>query len=184
MPGRYIARNQTFTSALPVSLKTIGRSSVIEPRVGDGSAGLGDLGSPAGPAAGLRQQEQFGPRRLADGAGTEFLLETSVLARLSGPLCDAVSGRADGQAMLETIETANLFLPPLDEVRGRAGHSGGRCGRVPSPTRQIGRSCSCRRGCRRSLNQGESAAVRSANRRGRRSGHARARRYRRSWCGG
>jgi LuxR family maltose regulon positive regulatory protein len=47
-----------------------------------------------------------------------FLLETSVLERLSGPLCNAVTGRADGQAMLETIERANLFLVPLDEVRG------------------------------------------------------------------
>src|SRR6266536_1594473 len=47
-----------------------------------------------------------------------FLLETSVLERLSGALCDAVTGRSDGQAMLEAIERANLFLVPLDEVRG------------------------------------------------------------------
>jgi LuxR family maltose regulon positive regulatory protein len=47
-----------------------------------------------------------------------FLLETSVLERLSGALCDAVTGRGDGQAMLEEIERANLFLLPLDEVRG------------------------------------------------------------------
>jgi LuxR family transcriptional regulator, maltose regulon positive regulatory protein len=47
-----------------------------------------------------------------------FLLETSVLARLSGPLCAAVTGRADSQALLESIERANLFLVPLDEVRG------------------------------------------------------------------
>src|SRR5262249_41088674 len=47
-----------------------------------------------------------------------FLLETSVLERLSGELCDAVTGRADSQAMLEAIERANLFLLPLDEVRG------------------------------------------------------------------
>jgi LuxR family maltose regulon positive regulatory protein len=48
----------------------------------------------------------------------EFLFETSVLDRLSGPLCDAVTGRTDGQRMLEAIEAANLFLAPLDEVRG------------------------------------------------------------------
>ena len=48
----------------------------------------------------------------------EFLLATSVLERLSGALCDAVTGRGDGQAMLERIERANLFLVPLDEVRG------------------------------------------------------------------
>jgi LuxR family transcriptional regulator, maltose regulon positive regulatory protein len=48
----------------------------------------------------------------------EFLLETSVLDRLSGALCDAVTGRTGSQAMLERVERANLFLVPLDEVRG------------------------------------------------------------------
>ena len=47
-----------------------------------------------------------------------FLLETSVLDRLSGVLCDAVTGRAGSQAMLEEIERAGLFLVPLDGVRG------------------------------------------------------------------
>src|SRR5580704_12622867 len=47
-----------------------------------------------------------------------FLLETSVLERLSGELCDAVTGRAGSQAMLTGIERAGLFLVPLDEVRG------------------------------------------------------------------
>ena len=47
-----------------------------------------------------------------------FLLETSVLERLSGELCDAVTGRAGSQAMLAGIERAGLFLVPLDEVRG------------------------------------------------------------------
>ena len=47
-----------------------------------------------------------------------FLLETSVLERLSGPLCDAVTGRTGSQALLEELERANLFLVPLDEVRG------------------------------------------------------------------
>ena len=46
-----------------------------------------------------------------------FLLETSVLERLSGGLCDAVTGRRDGQEMLEAIERANLFLVSLDDVR-------------------------------------------------------------------
>jgi LuxR family transcriptional regulator, maltose regulon positive regulatory protein len=48
----------------------------------------------------------------------EFLLETSVLERLSGGLCDAVTGWDDSQAMLEQVEQAGLFLVPLDEVRG------------------------------------------------------------------
>ena len=47
-----------------------------------------------------------------------FLLETSVLDRLSGPLCDAVTGRTGSQALLEQAEQAGLFLMPLDEVRG------------------------------------------------------------------
>ena len=47
-----------------------------------------------------------------------FLLETSVLERLSGPLCDAVTGRAGSQALLEAAERAGLFLIPLDELRG------------------------------------------------------------------
>ena len=47
-----------------------------------------------------------------------FLLETSVLERLSGPLCDAVTGRAGSQALLDQVERAGLFLVPLDEVRG------------------------------------------------------------------
>jgi LuxR family maltose regulon positive regulatory protein len=47
-----------------------------------------------------------------------FLLETSVLERLCGPLCDAVTGRGGSQRLLEAVERANLFLTPLDEVRG------------------------------------------------------------------
>jgi LuxR family transcriptional regulator, maltose regulon positive regulatory protein len=46
-----------------------------------------------------------------------FMLETSVLDRLCGPLCDAVTGRSGSQALLETLERANLFLISLDEVR-------------------------------------------------------------------
>jgi LuxR family maltose regulon positive regulatory protein len=48
----------------------------------------------------------------------DFLLRTSLLTRLSGPLCDAVAGREDGQEILESLETANLFLIPLDDRRG------------------------------------------------------------------
>src|SRR5829696_7451568 len=46
-----------------------------------------------------------------------FLLQTSILERLSGPLCDAVTGDSDGQGMLEELERTNLFLVPLDEQR-------------------------------------------------------------------
>ena len=47
-----------------------------------------------------------------------FLVETSVLERLSGPLCDAMTGRVDSQALLEQADRAGLFLVSLDEVRG------------------------------------------------------------------
>ncbi|MDQ0689287.1 LuxR C-terminal-related transcriptional regulator [Arthrobacter sp. W4I7] len=46
-----------------------------------------------------------------------FLLNTSVLDRLSGPLCDAVTGGGDGSWMLTALERANLFLVPLDDRR-------------------------------------------------------------------
>ncbi len=46
-----------------------------------------------------------------------FLLRTSILDRLSGPLCDAVTGCAGGKAMLERLERANLLVIPLDDRR-------------------------------------------------------------------
>jgi LuxR family maltose regulon positive regulatory protein len=57
----------------------------------------------------------------------DFLLQTSILNRLSGPLCDAVMaspplmgeglGEGASQAILETLEAANLFIVPLDNER-------------------------------------------------------------------
>ncbi len=64
----------------------------------------------------------------------EFLLKTSILNRFSGPLCDAVLGKDEGERMkderrssrfiphpssliLEKLEQANLFLIPLDGER-------------------------------------------------------------------
>jgi LuxR family maltose regulon positive regulatory protein len=46
-----------------------------------------------------------------------FLLETSILDRLSGPLCDALTGRNDGQRTLERLERENLLVVPLDDER-------------------------------------------------------------------
>jgi LuxR family maltose regulon positive regulatory protein len=48
-----------------------------------------------------------------------FLLQTSILQRLCGPLCDEVLGEpaGTGQATLEELEHANLFLIPLDNER-------------------------------------------------------------------
>ncbi len=47
----------------------------------------------------------------------EFLLKTSILESLSGPLCDAVADREDSQIILTQLEQANLFLIPLDDER-------------------------------------------------------------------
>ncbi|MCU0509066.1 MAG: LuxR C-terminal-related transcriptional regulator [Anaerolineae bacterium] len=46
-----------------------------------------------------------------------FLLRTAILDRLCGPLCDAVTAASDGQASLERLERANLFIIPLDSER-------------------------------------------------------------------
>jgi LuxR family maltose regulon positive regulatory protein len=60
-----------------------------------------------------------------------FLLQTAILDRLTGPLCDAVcsteagvgetsrreAGWSDGQTMLEQLESVNLFIIPLDDER-------------------------------------------------------------------
>jgi LuxR family maltose regulon positive regulatory protein len=44
-----------------------------------------------------------------------FLLQTSILDRLSGPLCDAVTGQTGGKARLEALQRGNFFLIPLDD---------------------------------------------------------------------
>ena len=47
----------------------------------------------------------------------EFLLATSILQRLTAPLCDAVTAESESQAILTRLEQANLFLVPLDDER-------------------------------------------------------------------
>ena len=46
-----------------------------------------------------------------------FLLQTAILDRLSGPLCDNLTGRMDSRSLLAQLEAANLFVIPLDEER-------------------------------------------------------------------
>lgn len=46
-----------------------------------------------------------------------FLLHTSILSRLAGPLCDAVTGRRCAQETLERLDRTNLFVLPLDDRR-------------------------------------------------------------------
>ncbi len=47
-----------------------------------------------------------------------FLMETSILSRLGGALCEVVTGRGGGQAMLEALGRSNLFVVRLDDWRG------------------------------------------------------------------
>jgi LuxR family maltose regulon positive regulatory protein len=46
-----------------------------------------------------------------------FLMQTAILDRLSGPLCDAITGQKDGRGTLEALERGNLFVVPLDDKR-------------------------------------------------------------------
>jgi LuxR family maltose regulon positive regulatory protein len=67
-------------------------------------------------------------RHIADYLGAEvlarqpdtirtFLLRTSILERLSGPLCDAVLEAEGSAGLLVELERSNLFLVPLDQRR-------------------------------------------------------------------
>ena len=47
----------------------------------------------------------------------KFLLRTAILDRLTGPLCDALTGQSKGQQTLEYFERTNLFIVPLDNER-------------------------------------------------------------------
>src|SRR5215212_936195 len=49
------------------------------------------------------------------GEAREFLLKTSVLRSLTGPLCDAVTGREDSGKVLRELARSNLFVVPLDD---------------------------------------------------------------------
>ena len=46
-----------------------------------------------------------------------FLLRTSILERLNGPLCDALTDRIDSDSVLVQLEADNLFIIPLDDER-------------------------------------------------------------------
>jgi LuxR family maltose regulon positive regulatory protein len=47
----------------------------------------------------------------------DFLIKTSVLERLSAPLCDAVTASIGSQEKLTNLELENMFIVPLDESR-------------------------------------------------------------------
>ena len=88
---------------------------------------LQDLDDPSAFIAGFAGNDRFVVDYLADEVLSRqptdvrrFLLDTSILDRLTGPLCDAVSPLPDartGKAMLDFLDRANLFLVPLDGHR-------------------------------------------------------------------
>jgi LuxR family transcriptional regulator, maltose regulon positive regulatory protein len=47
----------------------------------------------------------------------KFLLQTSILERMTAPLCDAITNEGNGQEILEKLERENLFVIPLDDER-------------------------------------------------------------------
>jgi LuxR family maltose regulon positive regulatory protein len=47
----------------------------------------------------------------------DFLCQTSILDRLTAPLCDQVTGRNDSRSVLMQLDASNLFLVPLDDER-------------------------------------------------------------------
>jgi LuxR family maltose regulon positive regulatory protein len=88
---------------------------------------LRDRDDPSAFVAGFAGDDRFVVDYLADEVLSRqpddvrrFLLDTSVLDRLTGPLCEAVSplpGGRSGKAVLEALDRANLFLIPLDDRR-------------------------------------------------------------------
>ncbi len=47
----------------------------------------------------------------------EFLLRTSVLGQMTGPLCEVIAGVSDGAEILDRMDRSGLFLIPLDNQR-------------------------------------------------------------------
>src|SRR5918994_7595122 len=97
-----------FMAYLVAALQTID--------VGEGVLGMLDTPQPppteAILTALLNEILQRQPERIRS-----FLLQTSILDRLSGPLCDAVPDQEESGALLGTLERGNLFIIPLDDTR-------------------------------------------------------------------
>ena len=77
-----------------------------------------------------------------DPAARALMLRTSVLERLSGPLCDAVLEQEGSAAMLDALARSNLFLVPLDDEGGwyRFHHLFAQLLRVELERREPGRA--------------------------------------------
>jgi len=88
---------------------------------GSSLRGAEDLGRVVGTLAGENRQimDYFAAEVLAEQPAQvrSLLLRTSVLDRLTGPLCDAVTGTGGSQAALERLERSQQFLVPMDSTR-------------------------------------------------------------------
>ncbi|HEU4514346.1 MAG TPA: helix-turn-helix transcriptional regulator, partial [Nocardioidaceae bacterium] len=85
---------------------------------------LRDRDDPTAFIAGFAGDDRFVVDYLADEvldqqppAVRRFLLDTSIVDRLTGPLCDAITGDSGGGAVLESLERRNLLIVPLDDRR-------------------------------------------------------------------
>lgn len=86
------------------------------------SSSVQDGGDPSGFIAGLSGSHRFILSYLTEQVLDQqsedvryFLLQTAVLDKLHGDLCNVVTGRTDGRFMLDRLFNANLFLIPLDD---------------------------------------------------------------------
>ena len=111
LPPGAVATLAERTEGWPAGLQLAGLS--LQGRA-DSASFIGALGGQDRFIADYLVEEVLARLPEADRA---FLLATSVLDRLSGPLSDALTGGDDGQATLERLERANLFLIPLDNDR-------------------------------------------------------------------
>lgn len=102
---------QNFTEGWVAGIQLSTLSPIWRNKIGDGmptsTGAFGKISSYLAEDVLARQPEEI----------QAFLMQTSILTRLSGPLCDALTGRTDGYEILDYLERANLFLVPLDEER-------------------------------------------------------------------
>jgi LuxR family maltose regulon positive regulatory protein len=98
------AHTEGWAAALRISASVLSR---------DGGKALQDMSPPSGASRPFAAYLEDILRRLpAEMVG--FMLRTSILDRLCAPLCEAVTGMAAAQDMLESISTRQLLLEPLD----------------------------------------------------------------------
>ena len=104
--ARLTDRTEGWAVGLYLAARSLAANPAIAPTIGGDDRGVADY---------LRET------MLADLAvpEVEFLIQTSVLEELSGPLCDATLATTGSGGMLETIESSNLLVVPLDRRRDR-----------------------------------------------------------------